>query len=244
MSGKLIIRCELEVLTGMHIGGTDIFSAIGAVDSPVIRDSHSGLPIVPGSSLKGKLRALLAQSLNERAVSDHNSDDERTVSDHNSDDERAVSDHNSDDERILRLFGSSKPIRASRLQFSDCFMKNADKLKNVGVTEIKSENTISRADSKANPRQIERVIPGALFEVVITYNFIDAETADEDLRLLAKAMKLLEVDYLGGHGSRGSGRVKLRNFSVDNLDIDDDKQYVKLFSEVESYELFSDKAAI
>ena len=35
MSGKLIIRCELEVLTGMHIGGTDIFSAIGAVDSPL-----------------------------------------------------------------------------------------------------------------------------------------------------------------------------------------------------------------
>lgn len=222
MSGKLIIRCELEVLTSMHIGGTDIFSAIGAVDSPVIRDSHSGLPIVPGSSLKGKLRALLAQSLNERTVSDHNSDDER----------------------ILRLFGSSKPIRASRLQFSDCFMKNADKLKNVGVTEIKSENTISRADSKANPRQIERVIPGALFDVVITYNYTDADEADEDLRLLAKAMKLLEVDYLGGHGSRGSGRVKLRNFSVDNLDIDDDKQYVKLFSEVESYELFSDKAAI
>lgn len=222
MSGKLIIRCELEVLTGMHIGGTDIFSAIGAVDSPVIRDSHSGLPIVPGSSLKGKLRALLAQSLNERTVSDHNSDDER----------------------ILRLFGSSKPIRASRLQFSDCFMKNADKLKNVGVTEIKSENTISRADSKANPRQIERVIPGALFEVVITYNYTDADEADEDLRLLAKAMKLLEVDYLGGHGSRGSGRVKLRNFSVDNLDTDNDKQYVKLFSEVESYELFSDKAAI
>lgn len=222
MSGKLIIRCELEVLTGMHIGGTDIFSAIGAVDSPVIRDSHSGLPIVPGSSLKGKLRALLAQSLNGGTVSDHNSDDER----------------------ILRLFGSSKPIRASRLQFSDCFMTNADKLKNVGVTEIKSENTISRADSKANPRQIERVIPGALFKVVITYNFIDADEADEDLRLLAKAMKLLEVDYLGGHGSRGSGRVKLKKFSVDSLDTDDAGQYCELFREVESYELFSDKAAI
>lgn len=222
MSGKLIIRCELEVLTGMHIGGTDIFSAIGAVDSPVIRDSHSGLPIVPGSSLKGKLRALLAQSLNERAVSDHNRDDES----------------------ILRLFGSSKPIRASRLQFSDCFMTNADKLKNVGVTEIKSENTISRADSTANPRQIERVIPGALFDVVITYNYTDADEADEDLRLLAKAMKLLEVDYLGGHGSRGSGRVKLKNFSVESLDTDDAGQYRELFSEVESYELFSDKAAI
>lgn len=222
MSGKLIIRCELEVLTGMHIGGTDIFSAIGAVDSPVIRDSQSGLPIVPGSSLKGKLRALLAQSLNERAVSDHNSDDER----------------------ILRLFGSSKPIRASRLQFSDCFMTNADKLKNVGVTEIKSENTISRADSKANPRQIERVIPGALFDVVITYNYTDADEADEDLRLLAKAMKLLEVDYLAVTGSRGSGRVKLKKFSVDSLDTDDAGQYCELFREVESYELFSDKAAI
>ena len=54
MYGKILIRCELIVRTGMHIGGSSAFSAIGAVDSPVVRDCYTGLPIVPGSSLKGK----------------------------------------------------------------------------------------------------------------------------------------------------------------------------------------------
>lgn len=62
MYGKLLIRCDLVVCTGMHIGGSDTFSAIGTVDSPVVRDPKTGRPIVPGSSLKGKLRALLSQS--------------------------------------------------------------------------------------------------------------------------------------------------------------------------------------
>lgn len=63
MYGKILIRCDLIVRTGMHIGGSSAFSAIGAVDSPVVRDPYTGLPIVPGSSLKGKLRTLLARSL-------------------------------------------------------------------------------------------------------------------------------------------------------------------------------------
>ena len=53
MYGKILIRCDLIVCTGMHIGGSSAFSAIGAVDSPVVRDPYTGLPIVPGSSLKG-----------------------------------------------------------------------------------------------------------------------------------------------------------------------------------------------
>ena len=35
MYGKILIRCDLEVRTGMHIGGSSAFSAIGAVDSRV-----------------------------------------------------------------------------------------------------------------------------------------------------------------------------------------------------------------
>ena len=38
MYGKILIRCDLIVRTGMHIGGSSAFSAIGAVDSPVVRD--------------------------------------------------------------------------------------------------------------------------------------------------------------------------------------------------------------
>lgn len=62
MYGKILITCSLVVRTGLHIGGSGIFSPIGAVDSPVIRDPLTQRPIVPGSSLKGKLRTLLVRS--------------------------------------------------------------------------------------------------------------------------------------------------------------------------------------
>lgn len=219
MYGKILIRCDLIVCTGMHIGGSSAFSAIGAVDSPVVRDPYTGLPIVPGSSLKGKLRTLLARSLCQD-----------------------IENLSADDARILRLFGSAEPVRRSRLQFADAFLTNAEALSNKGVrvTEVKTENTISRANSVANPRQIERVIAGAVFGVSIVYDVTDPAQVEEDLALLAKGMKLLQWDYLGGHGSRGSGRVSLKNFTLKNYGAPVELDSLNaLFDEVDSYELFS-----
>lgn len=222
MYGKILIRCDLIVCTGMHIGGSSAFSAIGAVDSPVVRDPYTGLPIVPGSSLKGKLRTLLARSLCQ--------------------DIENMPDLSADDARILRLFGSAEPVRRSRLQFADAFLTNAEALSNKGVrvTEVKTENTISRANAQATPRQIERVIAGAVFGVSIVYDVTDPAQVEEDLALLAKGMKLLQMDYLGGHGSRGSGRVSLKNFALKSYGAPVELDSLKaLFDEVDSYELFS-----
>lgn len=222
MYGKILIRCDLIVCTGMHIGGSSAFSAIGAVDSPVVRDPYTGLPIVPGSSLKGKLRTLLARSLCQ--------------------DIENMPDLSADDARILRLFGSAEPVRRSRLQFADAFLTNAEALssKGVRVTEVKTENTISRANAQATPRQIERVIAGAVFGVSIVYDVTDPAQVEEDLALLAKGMKLLQMDYLGGHGSRGSGRVSLKNFALKSYGAPVELDSLKaLFDEVDSYELFS-----
>ena len=47
MYGKIIIHCDLKVLTGMHIGATDAFSAIGAVDSPVVRALEYRMSVRP-----------------------------------------------------------------------------------------------------------------------------------------------------------------------------------------------------
>ena len=58
MFAKIEISGIVEAVTGIHIGGNDQFSAIGAIDSPVIRDKMSDNPIIPGSSLKGKFRSL------------------------------------------------------------------------------------------------------------------------------------------------------------------------------------------
>lgn len=224
MAGKLLIQCELVTITGMHIGGTDTFSAIGAVDSPVIRDARTGRPIVPGSSLKGKLRSLLARSL--------------------SGDIESMPDFDRDDERILRLFGSASPVRAARAQFADCFVTNFDEMKQVGLTEVKSENVIRRSDSVANPRQIERVTSGVRFGVRITYNAADEQQTREDLQLLARGMKLLQMDYLGGHGSRGSGRVSFRSFRVTDETGSVRDDLANLFDAVSAYELFSDQAGL
>ena len=224
MVGKLLIQCELVTITGLHIGGTDTFSAIGAVDSPVIRDARTGRPIVPGSSLKGKLRSLLARSISK--------------------DIEKMPDFDEDAEEIKALFGSSKPVHAARAQFADCFLINFDEMKQIGLTEVKTENGIRLSDSVANPRQIERVVSGVKFGVCITYNQIDEEQTRKDLELLARGLKLLEMDYLGGHGSRGSGRVSFRNFRVSNENNEDLGALAAIFDVVNEYELFPDQISL
>ena len=42
MYGKIKITGRLVVRTGMHIGGNEAFSAIGAIDSPVVKDPFTG----------------------------------------------------------------------------------------------------------------------------------------------------------------------------------------------------------
>lgn len=218
MYGKIVIHCELKVLTGLHIGMSGAFSAIGAVDKPVIRDPVTQLPIVPGSSLKGKLRTLLARSLCR--------------------DVQKMPAFDRDDERIKRLFGSSEPVSRSRLQFSDCFVQNADAFDQVSITEVKTENAINRATSIANPRQIERVVPGVIFGVRIVYDVVDEGQVQEDLQQLSHAMRLLQLDYLGGHGSRGSGRVGLSGFRFEQIGASFPEEMLKeIFSKVENYGL-------
>lgn len=42
MYAKIQITGTIEAVTGMHIGGSSAFSAIGAVDSPIIKDRGAG----------------------------------------------------------------------------------------------------------------------------------------------------------------------------------------------------------
>lgn len=195
MYSKIRITGVLETKTGMHIGGSSAFSAIGAVDSPVIKDVSNGKPMVPGSSLKGKIRTLLAKKYNEAVVNPDN-----------------------DAECIRRVFGSAKKdkdnkVHASKIIVSDMFLMNEDEIRNRGIesfTEVKFENSINRATAVANPRQIERAIKGLQFGIDMIYE-VDNGKEDEvidDIKLLAEGMKMLEYDYLGGSGSRGYGKVQ------------------------------------
>lgn len=226
MYGKIMIKTKLEVLTGLHIGGSSTFAAIGAVSNPIIIDPTRNQPIVPGSSLKGKLRTLLARSITDSVK---------------------LNTHSQDDDKIKRLFGASgNPIVKARLQFSDSYVCNATDFKEIGMKEIKTENTINRKTGEAMPRQLERVVSGVQFEVRIVYDIDNKENLEEDMKNLAKAMKLLQMDYLGGHGTRGSGRVSFKEIETTVIEAPKYEKWKdilqdikKAFKDVEAYELFS-----
>lgn len=194
---KLVIEGTIVLKTGMHIGGSSDFSAIGAIDSPVVRDTLTRLPLIPGSSLKGKMRYLLAKELNNGIL---------------------LNEPNNDQDEILRLFGSSEKdkIRRARLKFNDIKLSNLAELVtfNVSSTEVKFENTIDRETAVATPRQIERVIAGSKFDFEIFYNLDDIKEVEKDFENIKQGFDLLEFDYLGGHGTRGSGRIAFENLSV------------------------------
>ena len=195
MFAKIEISGILETRTGLHIGGSSAFSAIGAVDSPVIKDARTNMAMIPGSSLKGKMRALLAKQYN-----------------------KAVVEPDDDADFLTELFGSAKSRKTSRVLFSDMFLNNWEELKRAGLTnetEVKFENSIKRTTAVANPRQIERVVRGVKFPIQLIYEMSDEETMIRDFKILKEGFKLLEYDYLGGNGSRGYGRVKIYDLQAE-----------------------------
>lgn len=212
MYGKLEISGVIESLTGLHIGGGSQFAAIGAVDSVVIKDIQDDLPMIPGSILKGKLRSLLSKQLS---------------------DGKLPKEHNQDDDRIKRLFGhaESKNPKTSRIYFSDIFMseESREELENsdMDATEIKFENTITRSTGVANPRQIERAIKGIKYNMSLIYNIENESEIEEDFKLLKMAFKLLQYDYLGANGSRGYGRVDIKDLDVKALIVDEEDENCK-----------------
>lgn len=208
LEGKMIIDAVLTVETGLHIGGSSDYAPIGAVDSIFIRDPFTHQPIIPGSSIKGKMRTLLARTL------DHGGEN------------GVLPEHNDDDEVVCRLFGSSSKegSQPARLQFADAFADedSVEKFSNADTDtflgEVKFENTIDRGTGVATPRQIERVPRGMAFNVRIVYNIENEEERDEDIKVLKDGFRLLQLDYLGGHGSRGYGRISFSQFKVQHVD--------------------------
>lgn len=205
--GKILIQAELTVETGLHIGGSNDYAPIGAVDSVFVRDPFTRQPIIPGSSVKGKMRTLLAKARNGARMVQSPAEDEKVV---------------------RRLFGATgeKQVLLSRLQFSDLFINRKAERKfekldtDTYMGEVKFENTIERGTGTAMPRQIERVPRGTTFDFRLIYNIENEEELNEDMEVLAQGFRLLQLDYLGGHGSRGYGRVSFSDFFIERIDIE------------------------
>lgn len=213
LDGRIILE------SGLHIGAGDSEMHIGGTDKTVIAHPHSREPYIPGSSIKGKVRSLLEMRSGLVAYTKGaplNTDVLNKAS--GKDRNEALS--------ILQLFGVSGAdsdealeVGPTRVSFADCMLSRESRelaQKNSWpLTEVKSENAIDRIKGTAiHPRFTERVPAGLHFDFSVSIKEMEG---DGDLTsLLLQGLKLLELDALGGSGSRGYGRVR---FEFDDQEI-------------------------
>lgn len=217
LKAKLEIIGTIECLTGLHIGSGREKVEIGEVDSPVVKDLITMEPYIPGSSLKGVMRSKLE-------VADGKEFEEVVKG---SKDRKGIYMHicNESSCNVCSIFGrpaeyvSNYPARLIvRDSYPDDYTRE---LIRDYKLEVKFENQLDRITAAANPRQIERVPKGSRFNLSMIYNIYD----NSDISLLKdvfRSMKLVEDSYLGGHGSRGYGRVM---FNMDKLLLKPKKYY-------------------
>ncbi len=220
------IKYKLLVLTGIHIGGTSEGLEIGGIDNPVIKDIY-GIPYIPGSSLKGKIRSLL--EISEKCINGEPC-------------AKRTGGEPCDCGRcdICILFGSAdakQTYTISRLIFSDATFENFDKIMSIyeTLTELKMENKINRITAKSGGlRKTERVPPGSVFSGEIRYLLIDQDGDFENdvveeggkyypkrAKVLINGMKLLMNSYLGGSGTRGYGKVAFTDVELNKISVSD-----------------------
>ena len=230
LHGRIFLHAEIELLTGLHIGGAAGGLEIGGVDKPVIRNPLTRQPYIPGSSLKGKLRSLMEKvygapqrfPINEGVfVHAPESPDEYQKYQMIAGVFGTLPQWGPRDDR--KAFTISAPTRLTvrDVQLTDVSTKQLKAMKtDLSFTEIKTEVAIDRVTSAAAPRQIERVPAGAVFgpaELIFSVYVGDGESPAEVAGLFARVIEALghlEDDYLGGMGSRGNGQVRLRGIDI------------------------------
>ena len=188
---------------------------IGGSDNPVIKNPATGLPYIPGSSLKGKMRAELEKQLGK--AGGRNGD--------------APCGCATESCPVCRLFGAHMSTRGtlgpSRVIVRDGRLRSGSS----GQIENKTENVINRQSGAAqHPRSNERVVEGTEFDLQIVLQVfdLDRDFPYEDPRsgvshqgdsalqaVVAEGLRLVQLTGLGGGTSRGSGAITFRDFELD-----------------------------
>lgn len=208
LSGKIVVK------TGLHIGAGNDKVEIGGMDNPIIRNPFTHEPYIPGSSIKGKMRSLMEWKFDKLKDSGGK-----------------VCSCGKPECEICRVFGSAnmksdetKDRGPTRLIVRDAVLTEEwkEKFRNgSSIVEEKNENSLNRITAEANPRPIERIVPGVEFDFEILYRIIDTGDGGElDEKyfkdVVLESLKLLQNDYLGGGGSRGNGQIEFKDLVDEN----------------------------
>jgi CRISPR-associated protein Csm3 len=213
--GRVLLQTTISCVTGLHIGAASSSLGIGGVDLAIVRDPLTERPYVPGSSLRGKLR-----SLTEKVLGLEQNQQIGRARIH-----VPKSREQYDASPIGRVYGvpgdqSYDVDGPSRLVVRDAFL-TAESASDLAASrtalpfsELKTEIALDRVTAEAVPRMIERLPAGAeLGPAELVYS-VYSNKDHENFGWVLRALRLLEDDYLGGQGSRGSGKVNFRDIKI------------------------------
>ena len=199
--------------TGLRIGGSREELEIGGMDNPIIRDVVDGLPYIPGSSLKGKLRSILEYKYGKVDAQGNPCGCAQPL----------------DVCPVCTIFGPHlKPtheLGPSRLIVRDALLtkQSLDELSKLNreeglqYAEVKTENIIDRRTGVARRgglRTQERVPKGTSFDLNMSVRVFEDDDEDKMVGYIKEALGLLGSDYLGGSGTRGYGWVEITNLTT------------------------------
>lgn len=215
----LTLKGTIRLVTGLHIGAGKDNIEIGGLDLPIMKNPRTQAPYIPGSSIKGKVRSLLEVT---RLAGIEGTKPTILEKGEPCGCGKCL---------ICEMFGTHNTSREAqenklptRILFRDAVLTPyfQEKFENYELPmEIKYENIINRVTGTADhPRPVERVPAGVefTFEVAIKVFANDNENLYKEV--IAKGLKLIELDGLGGNTSRGSGQVKFENLKFNEEPFD------------------------
>jgi CRISPR-associated protein Csm3 len=193
------IRCE----SGVRVGGSRDELEIGGIDNPVLREGPTHQPYLPGSSIKGRMRSLLERYYNvPLGGRDRNEP------------------HGCTEDSCLfcKVFGPHKQTihrhGPSRLIVRDAYLSSASneafQADEKRIIDVRTENMVNRLSNTAqNPRPVERVARGTLFDLALTLRMMDGDPEPKIKRMVRRGLLLLAMDGIGSGISRGHGQISI-----------------------------------
>ncbi|MCX7998825.1 MAG: type III-A CRISPR-associated RAMP protein Csm3, partial [Leptospiraceae bacterium] len=223
------IKGKMRCITGVSIIGYAASRRIGGVDSPVVRDPMTDFPYIPGSSLRGKMRSLYELKYGKCTKKGEPHKMQEKCKDNciicrffGSIPDRGSFSGKNKKEVDDKIRETKEVLGPTRLLVRDAFLVDKSKenlikyMEKTGLqyTELKMENVINRYRSEAMPRNNERIPAGTIFNLEFLIKIFEGDDKLELLNTFKECLNLVEMDSIGGSGSRGYGKVKFENIKV------------------------------
>lgn len=199
---------KINLLTGLHIGGSKDSIKIGGIDNPVIRNPITNLPYIPGSSLKGRFRMALELKYNDVT------DEGRGTGPSSNPNHKSL---------VCKLFGNAsagKSTEPTRLIFRDAQLSVGSEEYSIGEEKIEVKMDRGKMSGFTGGNRIQERIPaGASFDFEVMIRIFEGDDEKAFKSRVEEAIKIVEAEYLGGSGTRGYGQVEFAPIDWQEINI-------------------------